>query len=69
MKTVNLTIDNQFRHPCRWGACPMWVRDIRSYGVKIVFGECVVGHIKRRWTMVVYYGSGYRLWSNYRPEE
>ena len=32
MKSINFTIDNYFRHPLRWGKCPMNIHSIKVFG-------------------------------------
>lgn len=63
---INLTIDNYFRHPLRWGRCP--AEKIR--GQLRMFGfffkkELYLTSLTDRWVLVIYFYKWYKAWSNY----
>lgn len=65
MKKINLTLDNCFRNPFRWGRCPISIYNIKVFGIIIVYGEMMPTTLINRWYIVLYYGSKYKAWSNY----
>ncbi len=62
---LNWTVDNILRHPLRWGKCPVaQIDDHKTFGITFETRYETL-YIKKRWVLVIYYGSGYKAWSNY----
>ena len=56
MKSFNLSIDNQFRHPLRWGNCPLSVGSkIIVYGIVYTNMRNSVGRIRNDWALTFYF--------------
>jgi len=65
MKQINLTLNNSFRHPLRWGRCPLNLREDKIYGLFISWGQKNPASFKDRWAIGFYFGTRYKVWSNY----
>lgn len=61
---INITIDNQFRHPFRWGRCPINLKSFWVFGFKYYTLKENM-RVKDRWVFVFYFGKKYKSWSNY----
>ncbi len=56
---MNLTLDNIFRNPLRWGRCPINIGKLFVVGIQIDRWDSV-GSLKKSWQITVFYG--YRYW-------
>lgn len=65
MKTYRYTIDNYFRHPFRWGKCPMNIGRQKIYGIYFHYGEMLPTRFKKRWVFIIYFYKWCGIWSNY----
>lgn len=67
MKKINFTIDNQFRHPLRWGTMSQvdCFRKIKIFGFTFE-KKLLVGQIGTQWILIFYFYKWYRAYSNYR---
>lgn len=66
MKKINLTLDNAFRNPLRWGRCPIDLQSYRTYGIYVSWGEMMPTSFTNRWAVVLYFHKWYYAFSNYK---
>lgn len=64
MKMINFTINNQFRHPLRWGKCPMNIGSIKSFGF-IFIKKPHPSSLKDIWYLNLYFYKWCYTMSNY----
>jgi hypothetical protein len=61
---LNLTVDNIFRNPFRWGRCKTDTRKVIVFGVTFnTFNNPI--RIKKIWILTIYFYKWYRFWSNH----
>lgn len=60
---INLTLDNQFRHPIRWGKCPISTGSWRGFGLTFETRRNV-GYFEKQWILIFYFWKWFRLFSN-----
>lgn len=65
MKVINATLNNSFRHPLRWGKCPVNLGEDRVYGFIASWGEKMPASLTNRWTVVLYFYKWFWAISNY----
>lgn len=68
MRKINLTLDNVFRNPFRWGRCPMSLSKERVYGIYVSWGEMMPTSLTNRWVVVLYFYKWYWGISNFRDK-
>lgn len=63
MKSFNFTIDSLFRHPLRWGICPIDVNKYWIFGITYS-KENSFNSIKMKWFIIIYFYQWYYVISN-----
>jgi hypothetical protein len=66
MKIYNLTINNGFRNPLRWGRCPINIGEFKVWGVQIVYKELVPCKVMYKHSATFYYGEKYKTFYIYK---
>ncbi len=61
---ILLTLDNIFRHPLRWGRCPVSIGKVKVYGLSFE-RKYRIGNIGKQWILCFYFGSKVKIYSNY----
>ena len=68
MKSLNLTIDNYFRHPLRWRRCPVRKLDpLKAFGVFIYWNKPDRYNLKKHWGVYIYFWKWFYFISTERP--
>jgi hypothetical protein len=60
---LNLTIDNAFRNPFRWGSCPINLKKEWVLGIRI-YSQHIPTRIGIRYTVVIYLYYWYIMFNN-----
>ncbi len=61
---INLTLDNQFRNPFRWGKCPRKIGVMKKFGVSFST-RFETNFFEKRWTLAFYFYKWFWQFSNY----